>query len=57
MENLEKSLVEGLLRNEIKEENINLFSKLKKEAEKLGFEFAEYDGIDGDFLVTFYIKN
>jgi len=56
MKNEEKELVESLVRNEISEENIKAFLKLKEEAEKLGFEFSEYDGIDGEFLVTFAIK-
>jgi hypothetical protein len=55
MEDLQ--LVKGLVQNEISEENIKAFLKLKGEAEKLGFEFSEYDGMDGEFLVTFAIEN
>jgi hypothetical protein len=54
--NEEKELMESLVRNGIKSKNIISFLKLKEEAEKLGFEFSEYDGMDGEFLVTFAIK-
>ena len=53
---MENQLVNSLVKNEISEENIKTFLKLKEEAEKLGFEFSDYDGIDGEFLVTFAIK-
>jgi hypothetical protein len=53
---LEKELMESLVRNGIKSKNIISFLKLKEEAEKLGFEFSEYDDMDGEFLVTFVIK-
>jgi len=57
MENLEKSLVESLVQNEISGENIKAFLELKTKAKELGFEFSEYDGMDGEFLVTFVIEN
>ena len=56
MGNEEKELMNGLVKNGIKGKNIFLFLKLKEEAEKLGFEFSDYDGMDGEFLVTFTIK-
>jgi hypothetical protein len=31
--------------------------ELKVKAKELGFYFSEYDGMDGEFLVTFAIKN
>jgi hypothetical protein len=55
--NEEIELMESLVRNGIKGKNIFLFLKLKEEAEKLGFEFSEYDEMDEEFLVTFKIKD
>jgi 2,4-dienoyl-CoA reductase-like NADH-dependent reductase (Old Yellow Enzyme family) len=55
MEDLQ--LVEGLTQNEISEENIRAFLELKAKAKELGFDFVEYDGYDGVFLVTFSIEN
>jgi hypothetical protein len=55
MEDLQ--LVKGLVQNEISEENIKAFLELKTKAKELGFEFSEYDGMDGEFLVTFAIEN
>jgi hypothetical protein len=57
MENLEKELMSSLVKNGIKGKNIVSFLKLKEEAEKLGFNFVEYDGIDGEFLITFSIED
>jgi hypothetical protein len=57
MKNEEKELMNSLVKNGIKGKSIFLFLKLKEEAEKLGFEFSEYDGMDGEFLVTFAIEN
>jgi len=55
MEDLQ--LVKGLVQNEISEENIKAFLKLKEEAKKLGFEFNEYDEVDGNFVISFFIPN
>jgi hypothetical protein len=52
-----EAIVKGLIMNEINEKNIELFLKLIDEAEKLNFEFDEYDGIDNEFIVSFKIKN
>jgi len=51
-----KSLVEGLQLNNISEKNIKLCLQLKELGEKLGFEMRGYDGMDGEFFVTFSIK-
>jgi hypothetical protein len=55
MEDLQ--LVKGLVQNEISEENIKAFLELKTKAKELGFDFSGYDGMDGEFLVTFAIEN
>ena len=49
-------LVHGLRLNKISEENIAKLLKLKEIAEELGWKLDDYDGIDGDFLVTFSVK-
>jgi hypothetical protein len=51
-----ESLIKGLKLNKVSNENIVLFLQLKGAAEKLGFKLDAYDGMDGEFLVTFSIK-
>jgi hypothetical protein len=51
-----ESLVKGLKLNKVSNENIELCLQLKELGEKLGFEMSDYDGMDGEFFVTFSIK-
>ena len=51
-----ENLVKGLRLNKISEKNIELCLQLKELGEKLGFEMSDYDGMDGEFFVTFSIK-
>lgn len=51
-----ESLVKGLKLNKISNKNIELFLQLKEVGEKLGFKLDNTDGMDGEFLVTFSIK-
>jgi hypothetical protein len=51
-----EGLVKGLRMNGISEKNIELCLQLKEISEKLGFEMSDYDGMDGEFFVTFSIK-
>jgi hypothetical protein len=51
-----ENLVKGLRLNHISEKNIELCLQLKELGEKLGFEMSDYDGMDGEFFVTFSIK-
>ena len=51
-----ESLVKGLKLNKVSKENIELFLQLKEVGEKLGFKIDDTDGMDGEFLVTFSIK-
>ena len=57
MNESEKELMRGLVKNGIKGKNIISFLKLKEEAEKLGFKFNAYDEVDGEFVVLFNIEN
>ncbi len=50
-------LVNSFKLNGISEGNIELFLKLREEAEKLGFTFNEYDEMDGEFIVSFSIES
>tara|TARA_R110000868_G_scaffold361545_1_gene623508 strand:- start:96 stop:275 length:180 start_codon:yes stop_codon:yes gene_type:complete len=52
-----ENLVNGLRMNNISETNIELCLQLKELGEKLGFEMSDYDGMDGEFLITFSIKD
>ena len=52
----DENLVKGLRLNRISEKNIELCLQLKELGEKLGFEMSDYDGMDGEFFVTFSIK-
>ena len=56
MKNENENLVKGLRLNKISEKNIELCLQLKELGEKLGFEMSDYDGMDGEFFVTFSIK-
>jgi len=56
MENRNKNLVKSLKLNKIKDGNINSILKLKEAAEELGFEFGEYDAMDGFIYVTLELK-
>jgi hypothetical protein len=51
-----ENLVKGLRLNKISEKNIELCLQLKELGEKLGFKIIDYDGMDGEFFVTFSIK-
>jgi hypothetical protein len=51
-----ENLVKGLRLNHISEKNIELCLQLKELGEKLGFEMSDYDGMDGEFFITFSIK-
>ena len=51
-----ENVVKGLRLNKISEKNIELCLQLKELGEKLGFEMSDYDGMDGEFFVTFAIK-
>jgi len=51
-----ENLVNALRLNHVSEKNIGLCLQLKELGEKLGFEMSDYDGMDGEFLVTFSIK-
>ena len=51
-----KILVKGLELKKVSKENIELFLQLKEFGEKLGFKVVDWDGMDGEFLVTFSIK-
>jgi len=51
-----ENLVKGLRLNKISEKNIELCLQLKELGEKLGFEMVDNDGMDGEFFVTFSIK-
>jgi len=51
-----ENLVNGLRMNKISKENIELCLQLKELGEKLGFEMSDYDGMDGEFFITFSIK-
>ena len=52
----DENLVKGLRLNRISEKNIELCLQLKELGEKLGFKMSDYDGMDGEFFVTFSIK-
>jgi len=52
----DENLVNGLRLNKISEKNIELCLQLKELGKKLGFEMSDYDGMDGEFFVTFSIK-
>jgi hypothetical protein len=56
MENRNENLVKSLKLNKIKDGNINSILKLKEAAEELGFEFDEYDAMDGFIYVTLELK-
>jgi hypothetical protein len=56
MKNENENLVKSLKLNEIKDGNINSILQLKEAAEKLGFEFDEYDAMDGFIYVTLELK-
>jgi hypothetical protein len=51
-----ESLVKGLKLNKVSNKNIELFLQLKEVGEKLDFEIDNTDGMDGEFFVTFSIK-
>ena len=51
-----EGLVKGLRMNGISETNIELCLQLKELGEKLGFKMSDNDGMDGEFFVTFSIK-
>jgi hypothetical protein len=51
-----ENLVKGLRLNKVSEKNIELCLQLKELGEKLGFGIIDYDGMDGEFFVTFAIK-
>ena len=51
-----ENLVKGLRLNHISEKNIELCLQLKELGKKLGFEMSDYDGMDGEFFITFSIK-
>ena len=51
-----ESLVKGLKLNKVSNKNIELLLQLKEMGEKLGFEIDNTDGMDGEFFVTFSIK-
>jgi hypothetical protein len=51
-----ENLVKGLRLNHISEKNIELCLQLKELGKKLGFEMSDYDAMDGEFFVTFSIK-
>ena len=51
-----ENLVKGLRLNHISEKNIELCLQLKELGEKLGFDMSDYDGMDGEFFITFSIK-
>ena len=51
-----ENLVNGLRLNHISERNVELCLQLKELSEKLGFEMSGYDSMDGEFFVTFAIK-
>jgi hypothetical protein len=51
-----EGLVKGLRMNGISEKNIELCLQLKELGEKLGFKMSDNDGMDGEFFVTFSIK-
>ena len=51
-----ENLIKSLKRNEIKDSNIDSLLQLKEAAENLGFEFSEYDAMDGFVFITFAIK-
>jgi hypothetical protein len=52
----DENLVKGLRLNRISEKNIELCLQLKELGEKLGFKMSDNDGMDGEFFVTFSIK-
>ena len=56
MKNENENLVKGLQLNKISKKNIELCLQLKELGGKLGFEMSDYDGMDGEFFVTFSIK-
>ena len=51
-----ENLVKSLKLNKFNNDNIELILQLKKAAEGLGFEYNEYDAMDGSIFVTFSIK-
>jgi hypothetical protein len=51
-----ENLRKGLQLNKISKKNIELCLQLKELGEKLGFEMVDNDGMDGEFFVTFSIK-
>jgi hypothetical protein len=46
-------LENGLRLNGISEGNIKLFLELREKALELGFNFNEFDEMDGEFVVSF----
>jgi len=52
----EENLIIGLEMNDISKESIDKFIQLKEFANKLGFQFSDYDEIDEQFYVTFFIN-
>jgi hypothetical protein len=56
MKNENENLVTSLKLNKIKDGNIDSLLQLKAVAEKLGFEYSEYDAMDGFVFITFAIK-
>lgn len=52
-----KTIIECLEQNNIEQDNIIKFMKLKEYAEKLGFVLNDHDGMDDRFYVTFEIEN
>ena len=56
MKNENENLVKSLKLNKIKDGNIDLLLQLKEAAEKLGFEYSEYDAMDGFVFITFTIE-
>ena len=51
-----ENLVKSLKLNKIKDGNIDSLLQLKEAAEKLGFEYSEYDAMDGFVFITFAMK-
>ena len=51
-----ESLIKSLKLNKFNNNNIELILQLKEAAEGLGFEYNEYDSMDGFIFVTFAIK-
>jgi hypothetical protein len=51
-----ENLIKSLKLNKFNDDNIKLILQLKEVAEGLGFEYNEYDAMDGSIFVTFSIK-